>query len=115
MFSIQIEMDSRAADTRIAGMVDKIADVGIVELPKNLIDWQLEDMKRQRANIEIQGWSAMTRIWPRSRLSMQKRMRPRFEPSRRSLGLRPILRPILFEALRWRMEGMLNIFITWRR
>lgn len=115
MFSIQIQMDSQAAQDRLDAMMENIKGTAEVQLPIHFVEWQEQDMKRDHPNIEISGWSVMTSIWPTSRKKMVPRKRRRFGTITRQVrGLRRILRPEMFEALRFRMEGMMAMFVNWR-
>jgi hypothetical protein len=113
MFSIQIEMDSAAAQARIDQMLENIKGVGEVQLAVEFNEWQQDDMKRDKPNLVQDGWTVTTSIWPTSRTKMVKRARLKFEPRRITRGLRPILRPELFQTLCTRMEGMLRQYINW--
>jgi hypothetical protein len=112
---IQIEMDSDAAQTRLENMVAVIANTATETMPVEFVEWQENDMKRDFPNVEISGWSVMTRIWPRSRKSMIARRRQKFERPRVFRGLRPILRPEMFEALCDRMRKMLVEHVAWAK
>ena len=115
MFSIQFELDSVNAQARLSDMIDKIEHTAVDVMPVEVVEWQEQDMKRTVPNLDVQGWTVSTLIWPRSRLAMVKRKRAKFGgPTRVARGLRAILRPELFQALRDRMRGMLNIELTWR-
>jgi hypothetical protein len=114
MFSLQIQMDSENAQVRLEQMIKDIEDTATVAMPVEFVAWQEQDMKRDNANIEIQGWSVLTSIWPTSRKKMVARKRRKFEPKRVLRGLRPILRPEMFEMLRVRMNAMMSKYVTWR-
>jgi hypothetical protein len=113
MFSIQIEMGSTQA--RLQNMIAAIENTATETMPVEFVEWQERDMKRDFPNVEITGWSAMTRIWPRSRKGMVARRRAKFERPRIARGLRPILRPEMFEALCERMRKMLVEHLAWAK
>src|SRR5262245_52239104 len=112
---LEIEMDTTAVEKRLQNMVAAIANTATETMPAELLAWQKDDMRRDFPNVEVTGWSALTKIWPRSRLSMIPRTRKRVERPRALRGLRPILRTEMFEALRDRMRKMLTDHLTWTK
>jgi hypothetical protein len=100
------------------------------EVPKELVEWQTDDMRRKYPNIQIdetpESVEATTEIWPRSRLELEpsyKRLRPKVKKGPtliRAKGVgrpppstRPVLRTELFTKLVDRMNKLLEA-ITWR-
>lgn len=91
-------------------MSERITQFGNTDMPSGLTQWQTEDMHRKYPNIEIvDPKTALTRIWPTSRVNLYKdryRSVPRIT--------RPILRRELFEKLCDRMDALMEEKITWR-
>jgi hypothetical protein len=95
-------------------MANNVAQFGAQELSEELTTWQTDDMKRQYPNTDLDGpSSALTRIWPTSRLALARR---EAEPRPRvvRVSARPILRPELFAKLRERMKVLLHEKLSWR-
>jgi hypothetical protein len=121
-----ITFDAAAAIARVDKMIATLASVPV---PAELTAWQSEDMKRRYPETEVlNATSARTRIYPRSRRDnswlKQKRPPRRAKPMLRGKATRigkpivptsnrPILRPILFERLRERMNLMMQREIKW--
>ena len=102
------------------------------------VQWQEDDMNRKYPSLEFPSdQMAMTRIWPRSRLSKPSRFRrktgrpvgrPKGSKTKSKLAApmvvrkgevvagrrHPILRPELFRLLRERMRTMLQKVPPWR-
>ena len=100
------------------------------QVPRELVEWQTDDMRRQYPNIKIdettESVEASTEIWPRSRLEAEpgfKRLRPTVKRGPKLLrpkgagrpprSTRPLLRTELFTKLVDRMNALLEA-ITWR-
>lgn len=100
------------------------------EMSHELVRWQTEDMHRHYPNVETPDpWTALTRIWPRSRRSKVHRPQPKGMQRQPRLRLvmpgggrltitkgahRPILRPELFEKLADRMLKVMVEKLKWR-
>jgi hypothetical protein len=107
-----IEVDSASAEQRIAGMVENVTTMPD-KIADELVAWQREDMNRKYPNIaRPDPWSAVTLIWPRSRLSMRRDAQRRRGIRRLLISRRPILRPELIEALHERMRGRLREIVS---
>lgn len=96
------------------------------------VAWQEQDMRRKFPNVTaVDDMTAMTRIWPRSRLTQQRAntgkppQRPGRQRGRRLAAptivrkgqvihhARPILRPEMYSKLRERMRMMLRRVAPW--
>jgi hypothetical protein len=77
------------------------------DMAAELVRWQIEDMHRQYPNLEYPDEnSAMTRIWPTSRVNLRKW--PNYRTSR------PLLRASLWADLVERMGKLMVEKIAWR-
>jgi hypothetical protein len=100
------------------------------EMPRQLVDWQTEDMRRKYPNVHVdetpQLVEATTEVWPRSRLEEPGAKRPgrpvvnKGPTIARPKGIgrpapstRPILRTELFRKLTDRMDELLKA-IKWQ-
>jgi hypothetical protein len=114
---LHVSIDVSAALGRFDALAERLEHFGPNDMPAELTEWQREDMNRQYPNTEMpDARTAFTRIWPRSRLSDQRRVVRRPRRTGRPLpvlraaagaGDRPILRPSLFERLCERMAALL--------
>lgn len=130
MFSFSV--DASAPLARFARTQTYIADFGATVIPAELTAWQVDDMRRQYPNIEQpDNKSAQTHIWPRSRTSSAHRVGTVAGHVGRPKGVKtgegqkkepiplvhgaahPILRPVLKEQLRTRMNAAMTNKITW--
>jgi hypothetical protein len=130
---ITITADTSAVTKAIEGAIAGLEDLK-PEIPVELTNWQIEDMRRQFPNTETPDENtAETDIWPRSRSSAAHRPstgiaigRPRGTGGRRIAAprivnkgevihsARPILRPELFQKLCERMRALLASAVPWR-
>jgi hypothetical protein len=120
---LHISIDVAPLLERFERMEERIAGFGSVDMPTELTEWQEEDMNRRYPNTVVpDSKTALTHIWPRSRLSerrsyertRERRRRPSLSraPAFRG-GTRPILRPELFERLCQRMAALLPEKLRW--
>jgi hypothetical protein len=122
MSSFEIFIDTEAAEARILKMERTLQAVPI---PDELTAWQREDMKRKTPNTEVfNPTAARTLIWPRGRPSLAvkkqpRRMKPLLRgkatriPQPKTVGHKPILRPILFDKLCERMHALMEREVKW--
>lgn len=104
---IDVQLDTGPIQQRLDNMSEKIVHFGNEDMPEGLMRWQVEDMNRKYPNIQIvNNKTALTRIWPTSRLSLQR--------VRRLVLRRPILRPELFKVLCERMVQLMRDKLTWQ-
>lgn len=121
--SFEITIDALAAEERVQKMLDTLKTVPVA---KELTAWQTQDMRRRYPSTEeINPVTAMTVIYPRSRLDRRSpgaRARAGAKPVRRGrltrvakppAGTRPILRPELLDKLGERMNAMLVREVKW--
>ena len=122
MFSVEVQ----GLDPLIA-KIDRLPrqiEVAKEEMPRQLMTWQRDDMKRRYPNMQTgQGGdetTATTSIWPRSRTYDEKlRVRPkrtgprRYSPRRVVHSMRPVLRPELYLKLVQRMTELLGKAMKW--
>jgi hypothetical protein len=123
-----IEADTSKLDEMLSGMLQKLNDFPSA-MENELVDWQIDDMKRQYPNIEHPGENVVeTDIAPRS-------IRPhRYIPTGRPRGrprgpvtssgkpppgtklppsTRPILREALWDRLVERMDELMEKYFQW--
>jgi hypothetical protein len=122
MFIVTIDVSK--ALSRFDAVAERLEQFGPTDMPAEVTEWQREDMNRQYPNTEMpDSRTAFTRIWPRSRLSDERRAVRRERPRRtgRPLpvlraprgGERPILRPELLQMFYARMRALLPEKIHW--
>jgi hypothetical protein len=114
---LHVSIDVSAVLARFDAVAERLEHFGPNDMPAELTEWQREDMNRKFPSTEMPDErTAFTRIWPRSRLSDQRRVVRRPRRAGRPLrvlrtaapaGNRPILRPSLFERLCERMAALL--------
>lgn len=115
---------------RFDTMDDTIYDFGNTKMFDELLAWQAEDMKRQFPNAkQDDAKTVFTNIWPRSRLSQQRRPKLFTKAVRKvvvkqpATGLgrgvlrmaHPILRPELFTKLCERMSKLMTDNLVWKK
>jgi hypothetical protein len=102
VLTFKIDGVDRALD-RMRTATRNIERVRHDEMPAEMNEWQIEDMRRARPHTTGGGiWPQTivgTRIWPRSRRDLK--------PGGRRRSTRPILRPQLQERLWERMRALL--------
>jgi hypothetical protein len=119
-----VTIDASAMLGRIDAVVERLEQFGPTDMSAGVTEWQREDMNRRYPKTETpDSRTAFTRIWPRSRLSDERRVVQRQRPRRtgRPLpmlkaprgGERPILRPELLQAFYARMRALLPDKIHW--
>jgi hypothetical protein len=120
-----VTVDTSAMLGRIDVIAERLEQFGPTDMPAEVTEWQREDMNRQYPKTETpDSRTAFTRIWPRSRLSVERRAVRRQQPRRtgRPLpvlrtplrgGERPILRPELLQMFYARMRALLPEKIHW--
>jgi hypothetical protein len=127
MFEVKVEGGddiARKLDAEIA----KLASLQQV-IPDEMVNWQREDMHRKFPNIEVEGTTATTEIWPRSRLSAEhhkgpnkpgpkgrtgpKQAAPAKGGGRPAHSTRPILRPQLQAKLFDRVVRVVEETLKW--
>jgi hypothetical protein len=119
-----VNVDVSKVFSRFDAVAERLEQFGPTDMPAEVTEWQREDMNRQYPNTETpDARTALTRIWPRSRLSDERRAVRRERPRRtgRPLpllraprgGERPILRPELLQAFYARMAALLPEKIRW--
>jgi hypothetical protein len=116
-------------------MIGHITYFGSVEMPRELSQWQTEDMHRKRAGTKRKRWrahktSAVTLIRPHSRYEVQrsrayqtglrrrirsKRKRPSeaIVAARLRRSTRPILRESLYQAFTQRLTAAFHETVSW--
>ena len=133
-FEMEIVNGAEVANT-IGKMIGRITYFGGVEMPKELSDWQVDDMHRKRPNTKRSRWrrgstKAQTLIRPHSRYETQRStlyQRRLLRRLRRATGRRiitdyiqlkrsrrPILRESLIEQLNVRMFQAMRETISWQ-
>jgi hypothetical protein len=123
----EITVDSTAVEKTLATLTKNVADLQ-TEMPKELLDWQVEDMNRRKyTNVTmVDDMTAMTKIWPRGPETVQRRQEVQRRRRQRRLAAptvirkgvvvhqsKPILRPELFVKLCERMARMLQGVVPW--
>jgi hypothetical protein len=119
----------------VGTMIGRITYFGGVEMPKELSDWQVQDMNRKRPNTKRSRWrrgstKAQTLVRPHSRYETQRStlyQRRLLRRLRRATGRRiitdyiqlkrsrrPILRESLIEQLNVRMFQAMRETISWQ-
>ena len=75
---------SSSLEASFERMEKRIEEFGSFEVPIGLSAWQREDMNRKYPNQEHpDNKTALTRIWPRSRVSTASRFHPKRLPTGR--------------------------------
>jgi len=125
---LTFEVDTDKAREKVQALTENVEGLKGLngKMFEEFVAWQEDDMRRKYANLVPQGDDAgYTLIWPRSRLSTERRkrrssrtlVRPRTEGPHVGAGrphsMRPILRPELFEKLQQRMSEMLKKVVPW--
>jgi len=133
MFEVTVDSDAlqKTLDDSVESLKSLAPGMGDAShINQQFVEWQEADMRRQYANLTIvDDMKAMTKIWPRSRLSVQRRTgrKPGRPAGRRKIAAplivskgqvvhtsqRPILRPELMTQLCDRMRQMLGEAVTW--
>jgi hypothetical protein len=131
MFEVKVEGGddiARKLDAEIA----KLASLHQV-IPEEMVNWQREDMHRRFPNIEVEGTTATTKIWPRSRLPAEHHHKGPNKPGPKGLAgpklaapkthtkgggrpshsTRPILRPQLEARLFDRIISVVEETLKW--
>jgi len=111
----------------IDSMSKQIEQLGKSNMADELTAWQAEDMRRRYPNTkQDDDKTVSTEIWPRSRLSEQRRkqrsrpLRIHVAPRTGTAGgtpvhsARPILRSELFTTLVERMDALLARVLQWQ-
>lgn len=120
MFSISF--DAGAAMDTLSSMIDEQLKTLPNEMKQELVDWQVEDMHRHFPKVDGDDSEVYTMIYPRSQLTRIKnipssakviRRRSRVAIGRSGGVKRPILRPVLYDQLKSRMEEMLKETLQW--
>jgi hypothetical protein len=132
-FTFEIANADAIAKT-VGKMIGNITYFGGVEMPKEMSDWQVQDMHRKRPGTTRKRWrrgatSAQTIIRPHSRYetarsqAYQKRLLRRLRRTRRRVitnyiqlrrSTRPILRESLFDQFCTRMQQAMQETIVWK-
>jgi hypothetical protein len=124
---LEIEINNAEELSKTLGsMIEQIKLLGSEGLPNELTAWQVEDMRRRYPHTETpDDKTATTEIYPRSRLSDDRR-RQRRQPRVRILAKprgagrqsahsnRPILRPELLTKLVERMDALMQTALKWK-
>lgn len=109
---INYKLELEPVEQRLNSLSNVIDQFGDQDLPEGLTLWQTDDMKRKYPNLEQpDNKTALTRIWPTSRLQIWKLMR---QGRPVVVTGRPILRRELYDKLRERMQLLMEEQITWR-
>jgi len=129
MFSVEVQ----GVDPLIAKLdrLTKQIEVAEEEMPRELVTWQREDMHRKFPNMQAgqagDETTALTSIWPRSRLIKPREKQPRLTGgprlkkaprvalpgSGRVHSTRPVLRPELYDRLVARMTELIGKAMQW--
>jgi hypothetical protein len=119
---VSFSVDSAAIEQTLNKMTQQLAGFP-TQMGDELTNWQREDMHRHFPNTQTPDpHTAFTLIWPRSRLTDQKKHEHKALVVRRALpptfigqhrSARPILRPELFDRLVTRMRMLLDTTMTW--
>jgi hypothetical protein len=110
---MRIEYDIKPIQDRLDDMLKKIEDVKASHMPQEFLNWQGEDLNRRVPRIDQQtAITVMTYI--RERAASTRLVQVAGRKRRVRMRIRPILRPILFQELCYRMSRMLGSKLTWR-
>jgi hypothetical protein len=123
VFTIEIE-GAEAVNKTLDTMAAKIDELGKQDMARELTAWQSEDMKRRFPNTsQDDDKTVSTEIFPRSRLSKQRKPTLFTKPVRQVYvkppgikqiaSTRPILRDELWIKLRERMNALMSETLKW--
>jgi len=110
---MNIQFDVTPFQDKVRDMIRKLEETRRQEMPAEFLNWQAEDLNRRQPRIDQQTDKAvMTYI--RERTASYKLQKVEGKKKRVRQRNRPILRPLLFNELCYRMSRMLGEKLTWR-